>query len=236
VQWKEFVYQGKTYDLSHLHPFEVHFERPAQDSKPPVKFRVEVHFSLHCFSRRLGDEGYDKNLIYPCVSEVRLFDLYRYELSRRLPDILRGLPNRQIRQTGHGNYICVEVITETGARVEYDVFFKVGCEGPVGIARRKLLCARPELQDEPAVRQADPLLGDSAQHAEWPGDSGLITAMAPVKEPSPKSCCHGPLSIPTHGWGPFLAGSAPQPKLLRSYADVSMMLRERRRRKPKMHS
>ena len=106
MQWKEFVYQGKTYDLSHLHPFEVWFERPAQDSKPPVKFRVEVHFSLHCFSRRLGDEPYDKSLIYPGVSEVRLFDLYRYELSRRLPDILRGLPNRQIRQTDNSNRDC----------------------------------------------------------------------------------------------------------------------------------
>jgi hypothetical protein len=46
-------------------------------------------------------------------------------MSRRLPEIIRSLPKRQIRQTGHGNYICVEVITETGVRVEYDVFFKV---------------------------------------------------------------------------------------------------------------
>jgi hypothetical protein len=72
-------YQGKTYDLSHLHPFEVWFERPAQDGTPPVRFRVEAHFSLHCFSRRLGDDPYDKSLIYPGVSEARLFDLYRYE-------------------------------------------------------------------------------------------------------------------------------------------------------------
>jgi hypothetical protein len=46
-------------------------------------------------------------------------------MSRRLPEIIRSLLKRQIRQTGHGNYICVEVITETGVRVEYDVFFKV---------------------------------------------------------------------------------------------------------------
>lgn len=140
MQWKEFVYQGKTYDLSHLHPFEIWFERPAQHGKPPVSFRVEAHFSLHCFSRRMGDEPYDKGLIYPGVSEVRLFDLYRYELSRRLPDIIRSLPRRQIRQTGHGNYICVEVITETGIRVEYDVFFKV----------RKVARGRLELRVESA--------------------------------------------------------------------------------------
>jgi hypothetical protein len=125
VQWKDFVYQGRSYDLSHLDPFEIQFERPAQARKPAVGFRVDVFFSLHCFSRRLDDEPYDCNLIYPNVSELRLFDAYRHELSKRLPDIVRNLPTLQIRQTGHGNYICVDVIAEDGKRIEYDVFFKV---------------------------------------------------------------------------------------------------------------
>ena len=81
VQWKVFVYQGKRYDLSHLDPFEIQFEHPAQDGKPAVRFRVDVRFSLHCFSRRLDDGPHDRCLIYPNVSEIRLFDPYRYELS-----------------------------------------------------------------------------------------------------------------------------------------------------------
>jgi hypothetical protein len=46
-------------------------------------------------------------------------------MSKRLPEIIQGLPDRSIRQTGHSNFITVEVIRDSGGVVEYDIFFKV---------------------------------------------------------------------------------------------------------------
>jgi hypothetical protein len=126
VQWNDFKHGGKTYDLSHLNPCTLKFERAASNDKQAVTFTVDVVFSLHCFSRRPPEgELYDGSLVYPNVSEKRLFDTYRYEMSKRLSEIIQGLPEKKVRHTNHGNYFLIEVITEDGTVVEYDIFFKV---------------------------------------------------------------------------------------------------------------
>jgi hypothetical protein len=126
MQWSAFQHGQKTFDLTHLHPCAMEFERAAEHEKPAVIFKMDVTFSLHCFSRRLPESGpYDKRLEYSDPSETRLFDFDRYELSKRLPEIVRDLPQRKCRHTGHGNYFSVEIIRENGTTVEYDIFFKV---------------------------------------------------------------------------------------------------------------
>lgn len=126
MQWVDFQHGGKTYSLAHLVPVAHVYRRVENNDKPSEAFRVDVTFSLHCFSRRPGDgEVYDSQLMYPNVSEQRLFDLERYEMSKRLPEIIASLPERKIRQTGHGNYISVDLSHQDGTPIEYDVFFKV---------------------------------------------------------------------------------------------------------------
>jgi hypothetical protein len=93
VQWKDFICGGVTYDLSHLHPCSLTYERPATLDKPAVTFKVDVTYSLHCFSYGPRDAEYDRRMVYP-AKEFRVFDPYRYEMSKRLPEIVAGLPGR----------------------------------------------------------------------------------------------------------------------------------------------
>ena len=119
-------YCGKEYDLNHLAPCTMQFERPAKDGMPPVIYSVDVNFSTHCFSRKIAPgESYEKALECFDGREVRLFDPARWELSHYLPEILRQMGGKKCRHTGHGNYLSVEVLQQDGGIVEYDIFFRV---------------------------------------------------------------------------------------------------------------
>jgi hypothetical protein len=91
VQWKDFNYGGRVYDLSHLHPRIFRFTRPTEGAHAAEVFDVEVRFTLHCFSRGPRDgEAFDPLLIYSDDYEARIFDFRRYEMSKRLPEIIQG--------------------------------------------------------------------------------------------------------------------------------------------------
>jgi len=122
--WTPFTHAGEVYDLTHLHPHELTYEQPAQGDKPSVIYVVDVTFSLHCFTRGLPKEGeYDPALLYRNSFETRLFDRTRYEYSKRLPEIIRTLAQRKCMHTGHGNFFTIELVTEDGKAVDYDIFF-----------------------------------------------------------------------------------------------------------------
>jgi hypothetical protein len=123
VQWKDFEHDGVPCDLRHLYPRTLQFERLAQGDKPAVIFTVDVIFSMHCFTRELPSGGYYRGLTYSDARETRLFDFERYELSKRLPGIIETLAQRKCFQTGHGNFVTVEVVREDGVSVNYHVFF-----------------------------------------------------------------------------------------------------------------
>ena len=124
VPWAPFSHLGRIYDLTHLHPFEVSFEQPAQGAKPPIVYTVDVTFSLHCFTKSPPKTGgYDRGMIYRSAREDRLFDIGRYEYSLHLPEIIRTLAQRKCMHTGHGNFFTVELVTENGQTVDYEVFF-----------------------------------------------------------------------------------------------------------------
>ena len=127
MQWKDFNYGGRGYDLSHLHPRIFRFTRPAEGAHAAEVFDVEVRFTLHCFSRGPRDgEAFDPLLIYPDDYEARIFDFRRYKMSKRLPEIIQGMPARKPRHNkSRGNYFSVELVAENGDVVEYDIFFKV---------------------------------------------------------------------------------------------------------------
>jgi hypothetical protein len=133
-RWKPFPYGGTVYDLAHLHPRTVTFTQPAKGDKPERQYTVDVVFGLHCFTRGLKEnEQPDEALLYSDSREVRVFDLRRYELSKRLPEIVAGLANRKCYHTGHGNFFSIELIDEAGNKVEYDIFFAVSRSSRRGV-------------------------------------------------------------------------------------------------------
>lgn len=127
MKWRAFEFNGTTYDLKHLDPVTLRFERSLQGDKPPEVHKVDVFFTSHCFTcKPKPDQSYDEKLVYPDDYEKRLFDFRRYELSKGLPAIIRNLPDRKPRQNdGEQRFFTVEIIDEDQHKIEYDVFFKV---------------------------------------------------------------------------------------------------------------
>lgn len=124
MQWKPFSYRGEIYDLTHLHPRSVTYEQPAKGDAPARVYRVDVIFGLHCFTRgRSQDAPQETALLYADDREARVFDFVRYELSKRLPEIIEGLAQRKCYHTGKGNFFSIEIVRDDGEVIEYDIFF-----------------------------------------------------------------------------------------------------------------
>ncbi len=124
MQWKPFQFCGEVYDLAHLHPRSVTYVQPAKGNAPARVYKVDVIFGLHCFTRGRGQNPpQEDTLLYGDDREIRVFDFVRYELSKRLPDIIDGLAQRKCYHTGKGNFFSVEIVQENGEVIEYDIFF-----------------------------------------------------------------------------------------------------------------
>lgn len=129
MQWKPFEYNGKTFDLSHVHPFEWEYTAPAADKRPERTYRMIVQFSMHTFTRGIEQgEGVETAMIYrdeENTKEERAFDFLRYELSNQLPDIIRGLGEKACYHTHHGNFFTIEATAPNGVASEYEVYFQL---------------------------------------------------------------------------------------------------------------
>lgn len=127
------------------------FERPAKDGKPATIFNVDVTFSLHCFAKETSKiEQHDPALEYADARETRLFDFRRYEMSKRLPGIVCGLAKRKCVQTGHSNFLTIDLTDNGGKRIEYDVFFTVSRSSKRG--RLNLFVQSAYVRDDPKNR------------------------------------------------------------------------------------
>jgi hypothetical protein len=135
MRWNPFEHGGNVYDLAHLHPKTVTFTQAAKGDKPARTYTVDVTFGLHCFTRGSKDnEKPDPTLLYSDSREVRIFDFQRYELSKRLPEIIEGLPNRKCYHTGgKRNFFSIELINDGGNKVEYDIFFTASRSSKRGV-------------------------------------------------------------------------------------------------------
>lgn len=123
--WRPFQYQQKTYDLSHLDSKQMVYVQPAKGERQECRYKTDVSFSSHCFTRGLKEgEQPDPGLLYRDVREARVFDFRRYALSKYLPQIVDGLPERKCFHTGVGNFFTVEICDEDGSPAEYEIFFK----------------------------------------------------------------------------------------------------------------
>ena len=126
MKWNNFFHKEEVYELAHLHPFEWHFTAEAADKRPDRTYKFHVTFSMHCFTRDpLPNEEIDSNLWYQGPKENRLFCFYRHTLSYQLPDMIKSLGDRVCWHTHHGNYFTIELVTQEGEVIEYEVYFDV---------------------------------------------------------------------------------------------------------------
>lgn len=76
------------YEFGHLEPFQI----VVSSEKVGRPLRLHVRFSSHCFSESYDPKGHPQGtLTFRDGSRQRVFNLERYELSRRLPGLLQDL-------------------------------------------------------------------------------------------------------------------------------------------------
>ena len=117
--------RGLAYDLAHLDPFRF----DVSSNKVPRPLRINVRFTNHCFSEAFdptkhpGDE--------PVVQDGqrrRAFCPDRYNLSQRLPALIRGLadPATRVYETAaRRNWMYAAIIEAPVVGTRYQVFFEL---------------------------------------------------------------------------------------------------------------
>lgn len=126
IAWVAFKHNGIEYDLSHIHPSSIQYVQPEKGGNPARVYKVDVCYSLHCFSKGKSlTEMNDPLLDYSDAKETRGFDFFRYDLSKQLPTIIKNLNLKKCMFTGRGNFFIIEVVTPSGTKEDYEVYFDV---------------------------------------------------------------------------------------------------------------
>ncbi len=132
MRWSAKTIGGKVYELDHLYPFFFDFKVSAADGSWQQTYRINVEFSMHCFTRRLAKdeslEQFDERK-FSDSRETRLFDERRHHLSLRLPQLIREIGERKCFHTGHKNFLTVETVDDRGISVDYSIYFNVARSG-----------------------------------------------------------------------------------------------------------
>ena len=100
--------KGRTYELSHLHPFRYPLLLPERPNQAAREVEIRVAFSAHTFT----------------AGPAKVFPI-RYQLSKKLPEVARSLENRKCFFTDGNNYFVIELPESLPAGFEYWVFFDV---------------------------------------------------------------------------------------------------------------
>lgn len=134
MEWKPFQHGANAYDLSHLHSRRFEYVQPEKGGKQSRAYKVDVIFSLHCFTRGPKvDERPDPALLYSDPRETRIFDFQRYELSRQLPGIVEKLGEVRCYHTGRENFFTIHLIDQHGNQVEYEIYFTASRSSKRGV-------------------------------------------------------------------------------------------------------
>lgn len=171
MKWKYFEHKGVIYKLDHLHPFSFDLVIPAKDEKPAQSYRINVSFSLHCFSRGgKPEEEIPPELAYSDSRETRVFDFDRHRDSAHLPGLVQRLAERPCFHDSHGNFYVFEVIEADGTKRYYSVFFTLSKAGKK--AGLNLYIASAHMRDErPYAHRVKPIRFRVLVYNVWMGKS-----------------------------------------------------------------
>jgi hypothetical protein len=124
IRWKPHTgANGRTYSLSHLHPFRFVCELPSAGRHSSRAITIKVGFGLHVFTCAFANAGLQPEEYWD-DRECRAFDYERYRASFQLESLVRGLETRKCYFAKNENFFTVEM---AGAPLghEYRVFFTV---------------------------------------------------------------------------------------------------------------
>jgi hypothetical protein len=118
--WAPFVYQGLTYNLTHLDEYEF-----AVLDTDHMTRNIAVSFSDHCFTRD-PEPGDDPGLLYPNSSRPRgYFCFKRYNLSLSIRKHIAFASDGKVWTAEGDNFAVIPVVCVNGQLVEYGIFFSL---------------------------------------------------------------------------------------------------------------
>jgi hypothetical protein len=116
---------GILHDLAHLAPFL--FE--ANSAKIQRPLRINVRFTNHCYSEAFHPDIHAPDaLVIRDGVRRRTFCLDRYNLSHRLPGLIRNLanPNARVHQTAsRRNWMYAAIVEVPVPTTRYQIFFEL---------------------------------------------------------------------------------------------------------------
>jgi hypothetical protein len=112
------------YDLSHVHPLKYNLRLEATAKYEARNVPISVSFSSHTFTKSCAEA--DCHPQYSPPDDPRVFCSIRYELSKRLPELVTTLAGRHCYLHKHrdNNYIVVE-LAGLPPGSEYWIFFRL---------------------------------------------------------------------------------------------------------------
>lgn len=118
--WPSFVYQGQTYDLTHL----VEYEVEVTDSGGATR-RIASSFSDHCFTREPNGED-DPALQYlHSTRPTGYFCIERYRLSLNLVGHIAHAMQGKVWIIEGGNFATIPTVDHQGNKMLYGIVFSL---------------------------------------------------------------------------------------------------------------
>jgi hypothetical protein len=124
-RWPPHSIEGRTYELSHLHPFRYPLLLPERPNQAAREVEIRVAFSAHTFTRGCSIAERPDYHYSTGPRDLRRFCRDRYEFSKILPDVVRSLDGRKCFFTDRNNYFVVELPEALPTGFEYWIFFDV---------------------------------------------------------------------------------------------------------------
>lgn len=130
---------GTVYCLNHLAPVVCQFSVKMKDDAPPVNVPVRVFFSSHCYSKAAkGNDPIHFTENRRNGVEERTFCTSRWEFSKRLPSIVKGieikrclrgseksvlyrLEDSTLKNRNEGWYICMRLSFKEGKDIPVEL-------------------------------------------------------------------------------------------------------------------
>lgn len=131
-QWESRTIDETHYSFAHLMQFDMRLERPAKGELEAFCIGIRVVFDCHVVTERDEDESKqpddtvgDPRYWIDSGNNCRRFHAQRYELSKSLPDLIRGLPSGKTKcyLAKYTNYMVWRPLDAGLDGPHYQVFF-----------------------------------------------------------------------------------------------------------------
>lgn len=169
-------FEGTLYKFDHLEPIKLKLPLNAAGT---LFVDLEVEFGCHCFTEEFDQQKHRPDHRYTHKSELRAFNVQRYECSLQLPQVIEAMRNGMIYNADQSYTYAAHISLESSAGPQvYSIFFSLKKDKRVETPALKMFVKSAYLK--PLVA------GPNAQKWRFVSLAGEISGAFPPKAKKPK--------------------------------------------------